>query len=87
MLIFLALITIGRQYLALGLLMMIALYAFIEAGFRGRLIRFVTSVTISTAVLSALVLAYEYFWEIVETGVLVMGIYILWENLRELVRR
>ncbi len=87
MLIFLALITIGRQYLALGLLMMIALYAFIEAGFRGRLIRFVTSVTISTAVLSTLVLAYEYFWEFVEVGVLVMGLYILWENLRELVRR
>ncbi len=86
MLIFLALITIGRQYLMLGLLMMIALYAFIEASFRGRLIRFVTSVTISTAIISALVLLYEYFWPVVEIAVLVTGIYILWENLREIVR-
>ncbi|MCB0188296.1 MAG: hypothetical protein KDE31_28700 [Caldilineaceae bacterium] len=87
MLIFLGQITIGRQYLLLGLLMMIALYAFIEAGFRGRLIRFVTSVTISTAVISVFVLFYEYFWQIIEVAVLATGIYILWENLRELLRR
>jgi hypothetical protein len=87
MLIFLGLITIGRQYLALGLLMMIALYAFIEAGFRGRLIRFVTGVTLSAAALSLLVLFYEYFWEIIEGAVLITGVYILWENVRELARR
>lgn len=87
MLIFLALLTIGRQYVVLGVPMMLALYAFIEASFRGRLIRFVTSVTIGAAILSALVLLYEYFWEVVEVAVLLTGLYILWENLRELVRR
>jgi hypothetical protein len=35
---------------------------------------------------AALVLVYRYFWQIVEIGVLVTGIYILWENLRELRR-
>ena len=63
---------------------MIALVTFIEASFRGRLTRFITSVTISTAIVASLVLLYEYFWQIVEIGVLVTGLYMLWENLREL---
>jgi len=86
MLLFVILVTIGRRYLMVGLVTMIALFTFIEATFRGRLTRFVTSVTISTAIVAALVLFYEYFWEIVEIGVFVTGIYILWENLRELRR-
>ena len=84
--IFFILITVGRRYLMIGLVTMIALVAFIEASFRGRLTRFITSVTISTAIVAALVLVYRYFWQIVEIGVLVTGIYILWENLRELRR-
>lgn len=87
LLIFLGLVTIGRQYLLLGLIMMIALFAFIEASFRGRLTRFVTSVTISNAIVAALVLFYEYFWQVVEVAVLVTGLYILWDNLRELLRQ
>lgn len=86
MVIFFILITVGRRYLLIGLVTMIALVTFIEASFRGRLTRFITSVTISTAIVAALVVFYEYFWQIVEIGVLVTGIYILWENLRELRR-
>ena len=67
--------------------MMIALFAFIEASFRGRLTRFVTRVTLSNAIVATLVLLYEYFWQVVEVAVLVTGIYILWDNLRELLRR
>ncbi len=84
--IFFILITVGRRYLMIGLVTMIALVTFIEATFRGQLTRFITSVTISTAIVAALVLVYRYFWQIVEIGVLVTGIYILWENLRELRR-
>lgn len=86
MVIFFILITVGRRYLMIGLVTMIALVTFIEASFRGRLTRFITSVTISTAIVATLVLLYEYFWQIVEVGVLITGIYILWENLRELRR-
>jgi hypothetical protein len=84
--IFFILLTVGRRYLMIGLVTMIALVTFIEASFRGHLTRFITSVTISTAIVAALVLVYRYFWQIVEIGVLVTGIYILWENLRELRR-
>ncbi|MBX3013990.1 MAG: hypothetical protein KF832_20885 [Caldilineaceae bacterium] len=86
MVIFFILITVGRRYLMVGLVTMIALVTFIEASFRGRLTRFITSVTISTAVVAAFVLVYRYFWQIVEIGVLATGLYILWENLRELRR-
>ncbi|MEZ4859999.1 MAG: hypothetical protein R3C14_01770 [Caldilineaceae bacterium] len=86
LMIFVILVTVGRRYLLVGLVTMIALFTFIEAGFRGRLIRFVTSVTISTAIIAALVVIYEYFWALVEIAVLITGIYILWENLRELWR-
>lgn len=86
MVIFFILITIGRRYLMIGLVTMIALVTFIEASFRGRLTRFITSVTISSAIVASFVLVYRYFWQIIEIGVLVTGIYILWENLRELRR-
>lgn len=86
MVIFFVLITIGRRYLMVGLVTMIALVTFIEASFRGRLTRFITSVTISSAIVATFVLVYRYFWQIIEIGVLVTGIYILWENLRELRR-
>jgi uncharacterized membrane-anchored protein len=36
--------------------------------------------------LAALIIAYEVFWQIVALAVLIVGIYILWDNLRELRR-
>jgi hypothetical protein len=35
---------------------------------------------------AALVLFYEFFWRIVVVAVLTLGVYILWDNLRELRR-
>lgn len=79
-----AMIYFARQYLIFGLSIMIALFAFVEATFRGRVVRMVTSVTIGLAVAAALVILYEFFWSIVALVVLVTGSYLLWENLREL---
>jgi len=33
---------------------------------------------------AALVIIYEFFWSLVVAGVVLAGLYILWENLREL---
>ena len=74
----------ARQYMIYGLSIMIALFAFVEATFRGRVVRMVTSVTIGLAVVAALVILYEFFWSIVALGVFLTGSYLLWENLREL---
>ena len=78
------LIYFARHYVVFGLAAMIALFAFIEATFRGRIERMVTSVTIGLAVGGALALMVEFFWPTrAPTGV-ALASYLLWENLREL---
>jgi hypothetical protein len=74
----------ARHYLIFGISAMIAIFAFVEATFRGRIVRMVTSVTIGLAVVAALVLLYEFFWLVVAIIVVIIGSYLLWDNLREL---
>ena len=75
-----------RQHLLATLVLTIAMFAFIEAGFRRRLTRFIVSVNIGLAIVGALVLLQHFFWQIIVLAVLAVGLYILWENLRELGR-
>ena len=83
---FVVLILFSRQHLILGLVTMVSLMVFIESSFRGQLSRLIASVTIGLAVVSALVILFEFFWLIVVLAVLIAGGYIMWENLRELPR-
>jgi hypothetical protein len=78
------LIYFARHYVLFGMAALVALFAFIEATFRGRVVRMVTSVTIGLAVISALVLLYEFFWPVIALSVVGIGSYLLWDNLREL---
>src|SRR5215213_8588402 len=73
-----------RQHLLGALVFAIAVFAFIEAGFRRRLTRFIVSLNVALAVVGALVLLEHYFWSVIVFAVLAVGLYILWENLREL---
>jgi hypothetical protein len=75
-----------RQHLLFALVFAIAVFAFIEAGFRRRLTRFMVSANIALAIVGALVLIQHYYWQIIVFAVLGVGFYILWENLRELGR-
>ena len=75
-----------RQHLLFALVFAIAVFAFVEASFRKRLDRFMVSVNIGLSVVGAFVILDRYFWQIIVLSVLAMGLYILWENLRELVR-
>ena len=75
-----------RQHLLSALVFAIAVFAFIEAGFRRRLTRFMVSANIALAIVGALVLIQHYYWQIIVVVVLGIGFYILWENLRELRR-
>ncbi|MEZ4662311.1 MAG: hypothetical protein R2911_32580 [Caldilineaceae bacterium] len=56
----------------------------IEAGFRGRLGGFASSSAVIFAVFAALVLLYEYAWQTLIVSALLIGIYLIWENVREL---
>src|SRR5215218_3095106 len=73
-----------RRQLLSALVFAIAMFAFIEAGFRRRLTRFIVSLNVALAVVGALVLLEHYFWSVIVFAVLTVGLYILWENLREL---
>lgn len=77
------LVVFARSHLFLGLFAALALFTFIEASFRGAMIRLVTSATVSLSIIATLVILYEFFWPIVILLVLVTGVYILWENLLE----
>ena len=80
------LIEFARQYLIFGLAAMIGLLIFIEAGFRRRLSQLVSSLVIGLAIVSTFILIVEFFWQIVVIGVLAAGLYIMWENIREIRR-
>lgn len=74
------------EHLTFVLVASIALFAFVEAGFKGRLTNLVSSVNIGLAVVATFVLLYEFFWSLIIVAVLVVGLYVLWDNLRELRR-
>ncbi len=75
-----------RDHLISMLVFSISLFAFVEAGFRGRLVNLVSSANIGLAVVASLVIVYEFFWQLVVAAVLIVGVYLLWDNLRELRR-
>jgi hypothetical protein len=75
-----------RQAIASALVFSIALFAFLEASFRGGLANLVGSVNVGLGMVAALIIVYEFFWQFVALAVLMVGLYVLWDNLRELRR-
>jgi len=78
------LILFARQYLLFGLAALIGALVFLEASFRRQLSRLINSLSIGLAIVSALVLLFEFFWQVVVAGVLIGGFFVIWENLKEL---
>ncbi|MGH2524092.1 MAG: hypothetical protein ACRDH2_16420, partial [Anaerolineales bacterium] len=81
---FVMLVLFAPRHLVLGVAALLSLLIFVEAGFRRQLAQLVTSITSALAIVAALVLLFEFFWQIVVFAVLLAGSYIMWENLREL---
>ena len=81
---FVLLALFARQYLVFGLVAMLAAIIFVEASFRRQLARLVDSITVALAIVAALVLLFEFFWQLAVLLVLAAGAYIMIENLREL---
>ncbi|HEX2728312.1 MAG TPA: hypothetical protein VHM16_01070, partial [Rubrobacteraceae bacterium] len=81
-----AIVMFEKGHLISILVVSIALFAFIEASFRGRLVNLVSSANIGLAVVAVLIIVYEFFWTLVIAAVLIVGLYVLWDNLRELRR-
>ncbi len=81
---FITLILFGQDYWIWGLVVLASLMILIEAGFRRQLAQLVTSLTIGLAFVTALILLYDFFWQIIVVAALIGSGYIIWENLREL---
>lgn len=81
---FVLVVLFARHYLMFGLTALIATLLFVEAGFRRQLPQLVSSVALALALVCALVLTFEFFWEMVVLGVLAASGYVMWENLKEL---
>jgi hypothetical protein len=87
MVLFVGLVLFGREYLFVGMAGLVVLITVIEASSRRRLRNLIHGLTVGLAAVAALVLLYEFFWPIVEVGLLLAGGYIMWENIRELLNR
>jgi hypothetical protein len=83
---FVVLFAFRPNYLSLWLVTILALFLFIEASMRGTVNRLLSSLTGALAIVAALILLYRYFWWTVGGVVLAMALYILWDNLGELLR-
>ena len=83
---FVVLFAFRPSYLPLWLVVILALFLFIEASMRGTVNRLLSSLTGALAIVAALILLYRYFWWVVGGVVLAMALYILWDNLGELLR-
>lgn len=85
MITFVVLVLFFRQHIFLGLIALISAFVFIESGFKRQLPQVFNSVAIGLAVVSALLITFHFFWPLVIIIVVLAGIYVMWENLRELV--
>ncbi len=83
---FVVLFYFNPRFLPIWLVSIMALFAFIEASVRGTFTRLVGSFATALAIAGALVLLYEFFWWVVAAVIIGLAGYILWDNVRELLR-
>jgi hypothetical protein len=77
---------VAPRHLLDGALLLVGLLVVVESVFQRRLARLVSTVAVGLAILSVGVLIYELFWQLLVVGALAAGLFMLWENLRELRR-
>ncbi|KPL77269.1 hypothetical protein ADN00_09015 [Ornatilinea apprima] len=82
---FVLLMIFSRQHIVFGTSVMIALFVFIESSFRRTLSRLINSLAIGLAAAAFLLILFHYFWYFVVFSIIAVGIFILLENLKELI--
>ena len=81
-----ALAVFSPDHLWVGLAIIVGLFLLLEAAFRAWLGRLITFATLVLAAISAVVLIARFYWYVVIAAVLTVGVYLMWENVRELRR-
>jgi hypothetical protein len=82
--VFALLLEFESHFLLYWLLAVVAVFLFIEAALRGWLTGFVTYVAMLLAGVAAVVLLVEYWRPVLIGTVVATGVFLLWQNLREL---
>ncbi|HEX2172338.1 MAG TPA: hypothetical protein VHL09_07830 [Dehalococcoidia bacterium] len=83
MILLVGLLVAAHDYWFVGVLTMILTFVLIEAISRRQLVGLITGLTITLAIVTTLVLVFEFFWQILVVLVLTAGLYLAWENLKE----
>jgi len=83
MLVFVGLIFLAPQYIWWGMLLAVGLIIAIEATFRKQLQRLVTLITNFLAIIATFVLISHFALQLTAIVILIVGAYIMWQNLRE----
>jgi hypothetical protein len=78
------LLIFSQDYLISALITAVFVVALIESWFRRRFAVFITNVALLLAFVSLLICLYQFLWYAAILLVVAVGVYILWENLREL---
>ncbi len=81
-----ALAVAAPRHLYDGALVLVATLVIVESVFQRRLARLVSTVAVGLAVVSVGILVYELVWELLIVSILMAGLFMLWENIRELRR-
>jgi hypothetical protein len=69
--------------LLIGLAALVAAFVLIESIFRGRFSETVRVITLVLALIALLLLVYTFFWPIIVGALLIGGLYLIWDNVRE----
>ena len=77
---------VAPHHLFDGALVLVGLLVVVESVFQRRLARLVSTVAVGLAIVSVAVLVYALYWQLLVVTVLAAGLFMLWENLRELRR-
>ncbi|MBA3531955.1 MAG: hypothetical protein H0T73_08560 [Ardenticatenales bacterium] len=81
---FVTVVLFAPRYFVFGLVALVSIIVFIEAGARKQLSSLIVSLTNGLAIVCSLLLISAFFWQIVVLAVFTAGAYILRQNLREL---
>lgn len=74
----------ARQYVVVGLGALLGTFVLVEAVFRRQLAGLISFITTALALISAAVLVKDFFWPMLAAGTVLVGLYLLWENVMEL---
>lgn len=84
---FVLVLAFARAYTLFWMTAMVAAIVFIEAGFRRQFTQVMVSLSVGLAVVCALVLVFNFFWPLAVLSIIAAGLYIMWENTREVFRK